>query len=98
MSKFPAPLVDIKNRDQRDPELDKAFARYPVPYREGGNSAYYHPVADSIAMPAFGDFVSGNAFYATLAHEAIHYAERRVMPHGRSEWWFSVDQPCGSSA
>jgi Antirestriction protein len=72
MSKFPAPLVEIKNRDQRDPELDAAFARYPVPYREGGNSAYYHPVADSIAMPAFGDFVSGNAFYATLAHEAIH--------------------------
>jgi antirestriction protein ArdC len=72
MSKFPAPLVEIKNRDQRDPELDAAFARYPVPYREGGNSAYYYPVADSIAMPAFGDFVSGNAFYATLAHEAIH--------------------------
>jgi antirestriction protein ArdC len=72
MSKFPAPLVEIKNRDERDPELDAAFTRYPVPYREGGNSAYYHPVADSIAMPAFGDFVSGNAFYATLAHEAIH--------------------------
>ena len=72
MSKFPAPYVEIKNRDERDPELDAAFTRYPVPYREGGNSAYYHPVVDSIAMPAFGDFVSGNAFYATLAHEAIH--------------------------
>jgi antirestriction protein ArdC len=72
MSKFPAPQIEIKNRDQRDPELDAAFARWPVPYREGGNSAYYHPVADSIAMPAFGDFVSGNAFYATLAHEDIH--------------------------
>lgn len=72
MAKFPAPVVEMKNRDQRDPELDAAFARYPVPYREGGGSAYYHPVADTIAMPAFADFVSGNAFYATLAHEAIH--------------------------
>ena len=72
MSKFLAPIVQIKNRDQRDPELDAAFARWPVPYREGGNSAYYHPVADSITMPAFGDFVTGNAFYATLAHECCH--------------------------
>ena len=72
MSKFPTPIVQIKNRDQRDPELDAAFARWPVPYREGGNSAYYHPVADSITMPAFGDFVTGNAFYATLAHECCH--------------------------
>lgn len=72
MSKFPAPQIEIKNRDDRDPELDAAFSRWPVPYRESGNSAYYHPVADSITMPAFAEFVSGNAFYATLAHEAIH--------------------------
>ena len=74
MGKFPAPLVEIKNRDERDPDLDAAFARYPVPYREGGSSAYYHPVADSITMPAFGDFVSGNAFFATLAHEVCNIA------------------------
>ncbi|HEX7951976.1 MAG TPA: zincin-like metallopeptidase domain-containing protein [Burkholderiales bacterium] len=72
MGKFPTPQIAIKNRDHRDPELDAAFARWPVPYREGGNSAYYHPVADSITMPAFGDFVTGNAFYATLAHECVH--------------------------
>ena len=74
MSKFPTPLVEIKNRDQRDSDLDAAFARWPVPYREGGNSAYYHPVADSITMPAFADFESGNAFFATLAHECVHSA------------------------
>lgn len=72
MSRYPTPQIDIKNRDDRDPELDAAFSRWPVPYRESGNSAYYHPVADSITMPAFAEFVSGNAFYATLAHEAIH--------------------------
>jgi len=72
MSKFPAPQIQIKNRDDRDSELDAAFARWPVPYREGGSSAYYDPSADRIQMPAFADFVTGNAFYATLAHEAIH--------------------------
>ena len=82
MSKFPAPQVEIKNRDDRDSELDAAFSRWPVPYRESGSSAYYHPVADSITMPAFAEFVSGNAFYATLAHEAIHNAVTLIMPHG----------------
>ena len=72
MAKYPVPVVEIKNRDQRDPELDASFARYPVPYAEGGSSAFYQPREDRIQMPAFGDFVSGNAFYATLAHEAIH--------------------------
>lgn len=72
MSKFPAPQIEIKNRDQRDDELDAAFALWPVPYQEGGSSAYYDPRADRIQMPAFADFVTGNAFYATLAHEAIH--------------------------
>jgi len=72
MSKFPAPQIAIKNRDERDSELDAAFARWPVPYGEGGSSAYYDPSADRIQMPAFADFVTGNAFYATLAHEAIH--------------------------
>ena len=72
MTKYPVPIVEIKNRDQRDPELDAAFARYPVPYAEGGSSAFYRQSEDRIQMPAFGDFVSGNAFYATLAHEAIH--------------------------
>lgn len=62
----------MENCDERDRELDDAFARWPVPYAEGGPSAYYDPAADRIQMPAFGDFESGNGFYATLAHEAVH--------------------------
>ncbi|HIQ19092.1 MAG TPA: DUF1738 domain-containing protein [Novosphingobium capsulatum] len=72
MSKYPVPRIEIKNRDQRDADLDAAFARWPVPYAESGSSAYYSPAADHIQMPAFADFESGNAFYATLAHEAVH--------------------------
>ena len=72
MTKYPAPHVEAKNRDQRDLELEAAFARYGVPYSEGGSSAFYNPAADSIRMPAFADFESGNAFYATLGHETVH--------------------------
>lgn len=72
ISKYPAPAVEMKNRDERDRELEDAFARWPVPYVEGGPSAFYDPAADRIQIPAFGDFESGNAFYATLAHEAVH--------------------------
>lgn len=72
MSKYLVPRIEIKNRDQRDADLDVAFARWPVPYAEGGSSAYYDPAVDRIQMPAFADFESGNAFYATLAHECQH--------------------------
>ena len=82
MTKYPVPIVAPKYRDHRDPQLEAAFARYGVPYSEGGNSAYYRPSTDSIQIPKFENFVSGNAFFATLAHEAIHYAAPRIMPHG----------------
>lgn len=77
MAKYPVPRVEVTNRDQRDPELEAAFARYGVPFSEGGNSAYYNPAADNIRMPSFADFVSGNAFYATLGHEAVHSSGHR---------------------
>ncbi|CDO38811.1 conserved hypothetical protein [Novosphingobium sp. KN65.2] len=72
MSKYPAPAIQVKNRDERNEQLDAAFARWPVPYSEGGNTACYDPVADRIRMPAFADFESGNSFFATLAHEVVH--------------------------
>ena len=77
MVKYPAPQIVIRNRDERDGELDAAFARYPVLYSEGGGSAFYNCGSDRIQMPAFGDFVSGNAFFATLAHEAVHSTGHR---------------------
>jgi antirestriction protein ArdC len=72
MSQYPPPVVEVRNRDERDVELDAAFTRYGVPYTEGGNEAYYMPATDNIRMPSFAAFISGNAFYATLAHEMVH--------------------------
>jgi antirestriction protein ArdC len=70
--KYPTPEPVIQNHDERDPELDRAFAAYGVAIREQDGGAYYEDKADRITMPLFESFTSGNAFFATLAHEAIH--------------------------
>lgn len=70
--KYPTPDRVIQNRDERDSDLDRAFAAYGVTIREQDGGAYYEKAADRITMPLFESFTSGNAFYATLAHEGIH--------------------------
>lgn len=37
------------------------------------DSAYYSPMADYIGMPPQGAFTEADAYYATLAHEHIHW-------------------------
>jgi antirestriction protein ArdC len=75
--KYPTPEPIIQNRDDRDPDLDRAFAAYGVAIREQNGGAYYDSAADRITMPLFDSFTSGNAFYATLAHEGIHASGHR---------------------
>jgi len=76
--RFPVPERIFTNRDARDPMLDEAFAAYGVAIREQGNDAYYSSESDCITIPPFDSFTSGNAFYATLAHEAIHGTGHRT--------------------
>lgn len=75
--KYPTPEPVIQNRDERDADLDRAFAAYGVAIREQDGGAYYESSADRITMPLFESFTSGNAFYATLAHEGIHASGHR---------------------
>lgn len=75
--KYPTPEPVIQNRDERDADLDRAFAAYGVAIREQDGGAYYEGKADRITMPLFESFTSGNAFYATLAHEGIHSTGHR---------------------
>ncbi len=69
---FPTPAPVIQNRDSRDPRLDALFHGVGVKIVEKDGGAYYSPATDTITMPRFESFTSGNAFYATLAHEAAH--------------------------
>jgi antirestriction protein ArdC len=40
---------------------------------EGGNRAYYRPTADTIHVPTLAQFVTAAHYYATRAHETIHW-------------------------
>ena len=80
------------------PVAEEVIAASGVDFHIGGDRAFYVPSLDFVQVPPQPAFFEQVNYYRTCLHELTHYAERRVMPHGRSEWWFSVDQPCGSSA
>ena len=67
-----APVPTISNNDERVDALDEFFAAAGIGIRHGGSSAFYNDRTDEISIPAFADFRSADAYYATLAHEAIH--------------------------
>lgn len=43
--------------------------------RHGGNQAYYSGASDHIQMPTFEAFRDAESYYATLAHECIHWTK-----------------------
>ena len=94
----PAASLELVEPEGREAELDAFFASIPVSLRHQGSEAYYEPTPDRVTMPPTQLFAGFDHYYATLAHELSHYAERGIMPHGLSERRFSADQPCGGSA
>ncbi|MFD2440711.1 zincin-like metallopeptidase domain-containing protein [Paracoccus kondratievae] len=67
-----------------DPHLEAFFAATGARIDTTDDpKAFYHMGEDRIHMPPINTFHSANGYYATLAHELIHYAVSWVMPHGR---------------
>lgn len=65
-----APRVD----HERNADADAWFAAVGATWSEGGNRAFYDRGADVIRVPTFEQFRDGaEAFYATLAHEHVHW-------------------------
>lgn len=65
------------------------FAATGSVVRHGGSKAYYDPSADLIGMPVVADFVDGEAYASTLAHEHIHWTKqptRLDRDFGRKSW------------
>ena len=46
----------------------------------GGNKACYVVSTDSIHLPCIEFFRDAESYYATRAHETVHYADLRIMP------------------
>ena len=70
---FTAPLIPSLPPVERNAEADAFFKILGADLRHGGNRAYYHPASDSIQIPPFELFKEATAYYATLAHEHVHW-------------------------
>ncbi|MGY3582605.1 antirestriction protein ArdC [Bradyrhizobium sp. USDA 4341] len=66
----PAPRVDSIERIE---QAEAFFAAKGATIRHGGNMAYYNIAHDFVQMPPFESFRDAESYYATLAHESIHW-------------------------
>ena len=73
-------------RHERRPIVDAFFADAGVRLAHGGDRAFYQPSIDAVRMPELDRFASAEAYYATLAHEAVHWTgheSRCARPFGK---------------
>lgn len=61
------------NPDERLAHAEAFFAKVGASIQNGGNSAYYRMASDHIQMPSFEAFINAQSYYATLAHESVHW-------------------------
>ena len=59
-------------------KADQLFDATGADLRSGSNRAYYNPIEDYINMPFESQFESQGHWYGTLAHEFIHWSEKRI--------------------
>ena len=57
----------------RNATVDAFFADAGVKLSHGGDRAFYMPSTDAVRMPELAQFNSAESYYATLAHEAVHW-------------------------
>ena len=75
----PVPVVDQPEPaapvcpHARNATVDAFFADAGVKLSHGGGRAFYMPSTDSVRMPELAQFNSAESYYATLAHEAVHW-------------------------
>lgn len=74
---------------ERIAHADAFFAATRADIRHGGGQAYYSGSSDHVQMPCFESFRSPEAYYATLAHELIHWTRHETRlgrEIGRTKW------------
>lgn len=75
--------------ERRLQQADDFFAATGARIRYGGDAAYYAPGPDHIQMPVEASFPDIVDFYATLAHESVHWTRhpsRLNRDFGRKRW------------
>lgn len=66
----PDPRLETPARIDR---AEAFFAATGAAIANGGNRAFYRPSIDAIQMPPFEAFRDAESYYATLAHECVHW-------------------------
>lgn len=69
---YAPPAGDITNPEERIDKIEAFFAGTQAEIVTGVKAAY-NPVLDCIQMPPFDCFEDARSYYATLAHELIHW-------------------------
>ncbi|MGE0061431.1 MAG: ArdC family protein [Xanthobacteraceae bacterium] len=80
------PVLDPVERIER---AEAFFAATKATIISGGNAACYSVTHDHIRMPPFETFRDAQSYYATLAHECIHWTRhpsRLDRDFGRKRW------------
>ena len=77
---FYATVQPINNAIERLDSVERFFENTKVTIRHGGNRAFYSPSLDFVQMPELASFRDAESYYATRAHEMIHWtrAETRL--------------------
>lgn len=73
LPELPAPTVPDRPALERIPHADIFFAGTRARVSHGGHRAFYTSADDYIQMPPFDYFKDPPSYYATLAHECIHW-------------------------
>lgn len=75
-----APLEAPLDPPMRDAQAEAFFDRIGADTRHGGPRAYYAPKPDYIQLPPFECFGDAVGYYATRAHETVHWTshEKRL--------------------
>jgi antirestriction protein ArdC len=64
-----------KNLTERLDHAEAFFTATNADTRHGGNKAFYSPSSDFIQLPPFESFESRETYYATRAHESVHWTK-----------------------
>lgn len=83
------PPPTFVHHDARLAHADTFFARLGATILTRGHRAAYAPSADHILMPPFETFRDAESYYATLAHETVHWTKhpsRLARDLGRKSW------------
>ena len=74
---YEAPSLVDRPEVPRIEQAEQFFEQLGANIQHGGNRAYYRPSTDHIQMPPFEAFITPEAYYATLAHEATHWTAHK---------------------